>query len=228
MMLREIRKPLAAIALLVFSSASWGLTITNPAPGAFGNDIDGNGQFIPGELLFNVELFDTLESVGLLGSEFGFYYAGDPGTRFTIFEAADQGPGQWATVNFNNGIIRDGDSGVIQSFSPAIIANGTNPIGFYLELTSALGIAAFGDDIIYTEANLNPIGEDQAAEFPSLGALDAFLIMFADINLNTGAQATLGAYLVAPLAAVPIPGALGLWLLGLGGIALFRRKIRAS
>lgn len=227
---RKLRKLLAAVALLAFSSSSWGLTIGNPNPGIFDDDVNGNGLFIPGELLFNLEVFDTLDFFGLLGSEFGFYYASNPNVLYPIFEANDEAPGQWATVNFNNGVIRDGDENAVQGFFPAIGLIGTDPIGFYLELNSQLGIATFGDDIIYTEAalNVNPLGEDKAAEFPTLAPLDAFLIMFADINMVTNNQALLGAYLVAPLSEVPIPGALGLWLLGLSGLALFRRKIRAG
>jgi len=228
MLLKRFRKTVAAVILLLFSSASWGLIIPNPNPALLGDDINGNGLFIPGELTFNIEIFDTLEYFGLLGSEFGFYYGSNPDLLYPIFEVTDQSPGQWATVNFNSGgvlgSIFDGDEGTIQSLFPT---QGTDPVGFYLELNSVLGKATYGDDIIYTQANLNPLGEDMAAEFPSLGPFDAFLIAFADINITNGRQDGLGYYLVAPLSEVPVPGALGLWLLGLAGIELFRRKLRA-
>jgi hypothetical protein len=128
-------------------------------------------------------------------------------------------------VNFNSsglfGSIFDIDENVLQSLFPT---NGTDPIGFYLELNSALGIQLFGDDIIYTQANLNPLGEDMAAEFPTLGPLDAFLISFADININTSNQVTLGSYFVAPLSSVPIPAAVWLFATALIGVFGFSKR----
>ena len=220
----KLIKVIGMITLLGFSSVSWGLTISNPAPALLGDDIDGNGLFIPGDLIFNVEITDTLGSLGLSGSEFGFYYASSPAILTPIFQATDQSPGtQSASVNFNNGVVRDLDQGAIQNL---FIPQGPANIGFYLQITSVLGKTAFDHDIIFTEATRNG-GENLAAEFPTLSPLDAFLISFADININNGNQITLGSYFVTPLSAVPIPAAVWLFATALIGMFGFsKRKAR--
>ncbi|MBW2281616.1 MAG: hypothetical protein JRG82_12810 [Deltaproteobacteria bacterium] len=73
----------------------------------------------------------SFEITDLLGptfvSEFGFYYASDPGTITTIFSADDQGPAaQVGAIDFVTGIVHDADAGVVESvFTPA-----AGPIGF--------------------------------------------------------------------------------------------------
>ncbi len=215
---------LVVAVLLGFSASSWAVTIPNPAPSLLDDDINGTGLFSHFGGSINIEIFDFAEALtgGAAGFEFGFYYAdGNPSAGLNaIFGAEDNNSflstPQVAAVNFADGYTLDLDDGEVQSiFAPDPTAS--FDIGFYLR---------FGADApIFTQALLNPADEDLAAEFPFKAEPNAFLISFAvpfgDGILPLSYQF---AYPLSP-SPVPLPGAAGLWLLGLVGIALFRRRL---
>jgi hypothetical protein len=219
MMKRKINTILLVMVLAAgFSSTSRATTVVNPFPAQFGADINGNGLFTHGDSLLGFEVFDYTEREFDNGSEFGFYFSDDPSTLIPIFRADDDylAGTQRALVDFITGEVIDRDPGeqaVVQELFDISAAT----IGFYM-VPSGLGIPLF------TQAILNPLGgEDFAGEFPEFGFPDSFLIGFAIPQGNEDLQ--LGYYLVDPIAPVPLPGAAGLWLLGLAGMALFRRRI---
>ncbi len=174
------------------------------------------------DFTINLEIFDLLDiaSSGLIGSQFGFYYGANPLNTLTpIFQVDDNPSPQAALVDFTNGVVLDLDGGPVLE---AVFDNslGNADIGFYL--------AVPGFPVpIFTQAVLNPGGADLAAEYPFLSSPFSFLIGFA---LPTGGVTVpLHLSIVAPLvpSPIPLPGAAGLWLLGIAGLALFRRKVAA-
>jgi MYXO-CTERM domain-containing protein len=208
--------------LVGFSSASQAVVFPNPNPAVYAPDNDGSGLFLYGQPTLSVELFDYGDAAALgTGLEFGFYFAGNPGTRITIFDSTDFTPNplpnppvQLAGINFATGRVGDLDAGVIQD-TFTLIAN--TPIGFYLESPSLLGVPLF------TQALLNPGGQDYSGAFRRLDSPFTYLISFALPSVGT-----ISLNLVGPVSPVPIPGAAGLWLLGMAGLALFRRRLSRS
>jgi len=238
----ELKKHLFAILLLGVSFNGWTATIPNPDPAELGPDINQSGLFNHTGAALSIEILDQLEifTGGTIGFEFGFYYGGsDPfqqSQRHIIFGAEDNNAllttPQLATVDFVNGVVVDLDAllavdlmNVEQStFTPDPL--GASAIGFFLNIP-VIG-PLFGIPVpIFTQALLNPGGEDLAAEFPSLTIPQGFLIAFAvPDGIGTVPDGTILSYhAVGPLSPVPLPGALGLWLLGIGGLALFRRRL---
>jgi hypothetical protein len=221
MMLLKIRKLLLlTILLLGFSGNSWAITVPNPNPALFGPDIGGSGLFSHGDRILGFELYDLAEITfgDDSGFEFGFYFASDPTTLISIFETTDNStspPIQEAAVFFNTGEVVDRDQGILQN----TFTTSSEDIGFFLRHSPS-------SVLIFTEAVLNPLGgEDLAGAFPEIGFLDSFLIGFA---VPDGGGVTPWAYsLVDPISpsAIPIPGAAGLWLLGIAGLGLFRRRL---
>ena len=225
MILLKIRKLLLlTILLLGFSSNSWAISVPNPNPALYGPDIGGSGLFSPSsprDKVLGFELFDFAEN--LLGTnsgfEFGFYFASDPTTLIPIFEATDNSTGttlQRARVDFTIGEVIDRDEGLLQgTFTTSV-----EDIGFFLRHSPS-------SILLFTEATLNPLGgEDLAGAFPEIGFLDSYLIGFAVPGL--AGEITPWAYsLVYPISPspIPIPGAAGLWLLGIAGLGLFRRRL---
>ena len=212
----------ASMAMAGYSTASQATVFNSPNPAVFGNDIDGTGLFNFGQPTFAVELYDLGDLVVGSGFEFGFYFDGNWGNRTVIFDAADittGAPTHSAEINFATGTVNDLDAGVVQdtfTFQPGA------GIGFYLYSPQLLGIT----DPIFTQAILNPGGTDLAGTFPLLGQQFRYLIGFFNGN-NELLSADLLAP-VAPLAPVPVPGALGLWLLGMAGLGLFRRRLKSQ
>ena len=126
---------------------------------------------------------------------------------------------QIALIDFSVGpvgAVFDVDNPVPGSTTPFAL-QGTNPIGFYLEYPSV----PEPNGPIFTQQALNPGGLDLAAVYPIIGEPGAFGIGFVlplD-NESPPSLLPLAGYAVGPVSPVPIPGALGLWLLGLGGLA---------
>lgn len=202
--------------LLGFSSASWAIPYANPNPGVFGDDFDGSGLFTHSDITVSVEAFDLVSTTsgGITGAQFGFYYGADPGTLIPIFDFDDNPPPapQTAAISFSAGAVVDIDAGnVVQStFDNSL---GLAPIGFYLQIPAQIPL--------FTQAVLNPGGVDVAGVFPVLGLAQTSAIYFyANVG---GTPVPIGIEIVTPVSPVPLPGAAGLWLLGLAGLALFRR-----
>ena len=209
---------LLSLFLAGFSGNAWAVAVPNPNPALFGPDIGGNGLFSHGDRVLGFELFDLAENLRgpNSGFEFGFYFSSDPGTQITIFDASDNNTSslQEAAIFFNTGEVVDRDQGILQtSFTTS-----SEDIGFYL---------SFDSTTLFTQAALNPLGgEDLAGAFPELGFLDSYLIGFGIPNAAGGVDPW--AYnLVYPISpsAIPVPGAAGLWLLGIAALSLFRRRL---
>ena len=217
MILTRLRYILATSVLLsAFSSAGWATTFVNPFPTFLEDDIEDSGLFRHGNQAFSIEFFDLSDTPPLPapGSEFGFYYANDASTLIPIFSADDTTPvpitnGQQALVDFSLGRVFDIDSGESDAFTPM----GDTYIGFYLKDPTITGT-------LFTQAILNSGEQDFSGAFPFI--VDSNVIAIAFGTPSTG---FLSIHSIQPLAAVPIPGAAGLWLLGMAGLALFRRRL---
>jgi len=213
---------LTGLLLVGFSSASQAVVFPNPNPAVYAPDNDGSGLFFYGQPTISFEIFDYGDAALLgTGFEFGFYFAGAPGTRITIFDETDftpypvpNPPVQIAGVNFALGRVGDLDLNVVQDTFTTVVGA---PIGFYLESPSLLGVP------IFTQALLNPGGQDFSGAFRRLDNPLYYLISFVVPSVGT-----ISLNLVGPIAPVPIPGAAGLWLLGMAGLALFRRRLNRA
>ena len=223
MILLKIRKfLLLTLLLLGFSGNGWAITVPNPNPALFGPDIGGSGLFSHGDRILGFELYDLAEITfgDDSGFEFGFYFASDPTTLISIFETTDNStspPIQEAAVLFNTGEVVDRDQGILQN----TFTTSSEDIGFFLRQGTAT---------LFTEAALNPFGgEDLSGTFPEIGFLDGYLIGFAFPG-SAGGVTPVAYSLVHPISPspIPIPGAAGLWLLGIAGLTLFRRKLSSS
>lgn len=229
---------LLGLMLLGFSSNGMALSIPPPFPG-LAPDTNGSGLFQPAfRQTLNVEVFDILDGTPPpFGSEFGFYFAGNPTSLIPIFEADDLSSntgfviGEQAVIDFVAGWVYDAekdpnDPNSFDRFTPQ--ARGAD-IGFYWRQTdpdpndpNVNGLTLF------TQAALNPNGVDAASEFRYLSDPMTWAIVFG-IPLPMGSASLLGIQVVDGLvpSPIPIPGAAGLWLLGLAGIAWFRRRLNS-
>jgi hypothetical protein len=217
MMRKVLYVVLAGMLLAGFSNAGRAAPLGNPNPALYGNDIDDSGLFNFGQPTLSVEIFDRGDALALgTGFEFGFYFAGDPGTQIVIFDESDVtsgSPSQAAGINFALGRVGDLDEGVVQDTFTFV----GEPIGFYIKSEQILG----ANVPIFTQALLNPGQVDYAGTYPVLGQ-SPFTYLIAFISQQ---NLLLSASIVGPIAPVPLPGALGLWMLGLAGLALFRRRL---
>lgn len=231
-------KDFSIVACLLAAGPCWAVPIANPNPALLGDDIDGSGLFLPSEQVIGIEILDLgplltggpaspFPAAGFGGSEFGFYYAGDPSTRTAIFDPFDQdpdpgGPGsviQLASIDFANGVVYDFDEGAVQSTFTAR----PGPVGFYLRLAAdVVNFFGFGFDTIFSEPARNN-GQDMAAAFPLLDDT-GFLLGFAAANpYATDEEYYLfGASIVTGIdpVNVPEPGSWSLLLTGLLGLSL--------
>lgn len=209
---------LAGVLLTGFASVGRAAVFTNPLPGFLNDDIQDSGLFRHGNSALSIEYFDRLDTPPppSPGSEFGFYFGSDPSTLIPIFGVDDTTPvpitnGQQALIDFNLGRVFDLDAGGSNPFTPM----GGGYIGFYLTVPTVTGPVT-----LFTQALLNPGGQDVAGTFPFISNPTALAIAF-----GTPSTGYLSIHAIQPLAAVPIPGAAGLWLLGITGLALFRRRL---
>jgi len=240
MNLQRFIKYLPAFLLLGFcgSGQATPYPIPSPLPPglppgiSLGADIDGNGLFSLGSPALALEVYDLLDPVGTPDFEFGFYYGGNSSVLTPIFQVNDSaifGP-QSARVSFTGpiGQVFDIDQNVIQGTFDNIL--GTAPIGFYLRLFSA---GSLNGTTIFTQAILNDFGQDLAAAYPVIGApstlQNPYLIGFRDPTTTdlVPIYASVVASSPSP-SAVPVPGAILLWLTGLAGLATFRRFLTSS
>ncbi len=218
MLLKKLKYILLTCVLLsAFSSAGWATTFVNPLPEFLQDDIEGSGLFRHGNQAFSIEYFDFSDLPPIAsapGSVFGFYYAGASDTLIPIFGADDTTPvaitsNQRARVDFNLARVFDIDSGGSEAFT----SQGDTSIGFYLTLPTI-------PVTLFSQAILNSGEQDFSGAFPFIENPQAIAIAFGTSNVGY-----LSLHSIQPLAAVPLPGAAGLWLLGMTGLALFRRRL---
>jgi len=99
------------------------------------------------------------------------------------------------------------------------------PIGFYA-LGPIVGTVAI-------QPTLNEGGSDLAAAFPitqdpnDLAPDDSYLIAFVYEFPKFGKRLFYAAF-AGSLSPIPVPGAIFLWLTGLAGLALFRRRLASG
>ncbi|MCK9419574.1 MAG: PEP-CTERM sorting domain-containing protein [Nitrospirae bacterium] len=200
------------MAVLVMAGSATASIIGGPSPiSGFGND-NGTELFVPEQSVLNLELYD-FGSIST-GSAFGFYFQGtDVNTaanRITIFDSGDETMAdnlQYASINFNTGVVYDLDAPGVQSmFTPL-----GKDIGFFF---SILG------DQIYTQSILN--GDlDLSATFPSLTDPATYLIGF-----ESKQGVTLALEVTKGIKPVPEPSSMLLLVSGLVGLAFFRKRMR--
>lgn len=191
-----LRNLFFALALLVsLNNANAGFI--NPAPSVFNND-SGTQLFGHSSQALSIQVSDPLSGV------FGFYFAGNPGNKITIFDATDNTPGNAALVDFLLGKVSDVDANSPQSAFAPSMAN----IGFFLTL---------GANTIYSEAAHNLLGLDLVGTFSEITQPSAYLIAFELPNGN-GGFAVVAAQVVGPLQNVPEPA--GTWLIVIGLLAI--------
>lgn len=193
--------------------------------GVVAPDLEGSGVFRPAfRQSLSVEVFDRLDGLPPPdNSEFGFYFAADPSTLIPIFSDDDLSTntlpfvaGEQARIDFFNGWVFDIEDRTYNFFSP----QGRADIGFYWRQASP------GGSTLFSQAILNPGGTDYAGEFRYFVNPTTWAILFG-VPLGNGSTSLLGINVVTGLvpSAIPLPGAAGLWLLGLAGIALVRRRL---
>lgn len=171
-----------ASALAVFTPG-------DPAP-LPGFDPDSGAElFLHGDQVVSIEVQDTL---GFVGAEFGFYFAGDPGTLIPIFSGTDQAPpAQSALIDFNVGIVIDVDAGGLET----IFATSAGPIGFYYSIPGLT---------LYTQAGLNPGGLDLAGTFQATGNPGITLFAWELADQTVALEIATN---ITPLRAIPEPSA---------------------
>jgi len=238
-MRNQVGVVLVAIAVFSWSNLAWAVLIDNPSPAIAGDD-EGAEVFTPDDVVVAIEILDLATILtggpfpagGFGGSEFGFYYFNDPGNLITIFDATDQnpdpgGPGdnaQIALLNFLTGEVLDSDAGTTQSnFTP--LAN--TPLGFYLTLSDDfVDFFGFNFNTIYSQASLNPDGEDMVGAFPLLSNPGFLLAFGATSPFGAGETLLLDLQVAVNISptSVPEPGTLALLSIGLAGMIIGRRK----
>ena len=218
---------LTGVLLSAFSSAGWATTFVIPFPAFLQDDIEGSGFFRHGNQAFSIEFFDFsyLPPIATApGSVFGFYYAGAREVLIPIFGVDDTTPiaitsNQRALVDFNLGRVFDADDPNALVQEGLFTSQGDTSIGFYLTLPTILPTIP-APVTLFSQAILNSGEQDLSGAFPFIADSQAIAIAFGTTDLGF-----LSIHSIQPLAAVPLPVAAGLWLLGMTGLALFRRRL---
>lgn len=158
-MMRKTLVSLAALTGLALAAPAFAIPST---PAGYMDDA-GDELFVPASNVVGVELFDLFGAF----SEFGFYFADDPGTLISIFDAGDDLGLSSATafIDFDNGFVFDVDAGVIQD----LFTTSGAAIGFWLTV---------GSLTIHSEAALNAAGTDLGFAFQSMSDPMDWLIGF--------------------------------------------------
>ena len=222
MELQAFKQYLVALLLLGFCGSGWAVVYPIDSsflpPGATVAADDESELFTLGDSVWNFEVLDRSEGLDF-AFEFGYYFPSDPSTLISIFGKTTPDINQM-TVNIGS----------------------TDPIGFYLQFDAydPFNIPA---TTLFTQAGLNtaPPGQtetDWAGAYPVLTApapitTDFYLLAFfypvpPPLSDNRVIPVYLSVAGPSPISPIPLPGAIFLWMTGLAGVALFRRRLAAG
>lgn len=211
---------LAFVASVLSPAASSYAAMPNPDPTLL---FDDNGA----ELFVHPDPTITVQLIRRFTDEFfGFYFAGTPETKITLFgetdpASLDPNVAAISVIDFSAGEVRDFKTGTVRSSFTAQLED----IGYFLTAPTPLGPRT-----IYSQSSLN-IGQlDLVGIFPTLADPSQYVMGFyAPPALGGG---LLSAELIppAPFPAIPEPETYAMMLAGLGllGFAARRRKQKAA
>lgn len=193
----------ALLTALVLAFSTWSVVatpMTNPDPGLFENDIDGQGYFRSSGASLAWEIFD----LGDTQAAFGFYPRSGA-TPIVIFEAADLSL-EYAIVSFTDGYVYDVEDAAVQSSFAVPVGD----FGFFLDVP---GLGTF-----YSDPTYNPAGVDVFGAFPVIGQP-------GDYSFTFSVGSTVLAWeLMTNLQSIPEPRVIVLLGAGLVGLGLSRRR----
>ena len=197
-------KHLIGIAALLSVSA---LSIAAPLPPLGYNADVGASLFAHTDTAVAIELVDDGQTSPPPGGwTFGFYFASDPGTLITIFDADDDSQA-YALIDFANGLVIDVEDNAPQTG----FTTSANPIGFFVTLEIGT---------IYSQSYLNPGLVDLGFAFQSINDPSLYLIGFDFGNYGISLE------LINGIHAIPEPGVVALFGGGLLAIGFGRRRSR--
>lgn len=218
---------IAVMGAFVFAGNVSAVSLPNPNPALFGDDLDDSGIFVPSASVVSLEIFDLGPFAGIGGAEFGFFFEGadvsNPANLITIFDPLDQDPDpggigsilQIAFIDFSAGTVIDFDDGSTPSIQDTFVTSTAN-IGFWLLPDPLLGIPT-----LFTVPSLNAGGVDVAATFPILGLPgNGFLFAFEDPTGLIPLGTPLTFEFVAGIGITPVPEPATFILFGSGLVGL--------
>lgn len=201
---------LTLVLTLNVASAS---TLPNPDPFTLADD-DGSQVFLHGSIA------NALLLANPLGATIAMFFVGESDGLIPLFIASDE-PGTSLGIDFDNGTITSGGA-ARASFTPR-----SGP----LALLFAVPGATPADTVLFTSIDaLNPGGADLMGSYRTLDDLSIYSLMpMLPIDGELAPIATfiisgLQGVVPAPVAAVPLPAALGPFALALA-LAARRRRV---